>query len=126
MELAHDVAAQVLLAAHGHGRLVEARGAAAAGSRGQRAQSGGGRRGRAGGAATHGGEAVVDLDEALQEARQHALLALEHLPLGVEEQLAARQRQQAVADLGQLVGVWRRAGLQSRPGAPPSWSVGPS
>ena len=46
------------------------------------------------------GEAVVDLDEPLQEARQHALLALEHLALRVEEQLAPGQRQEAGAHLG--------------------------
>ena len=54
-------------------------------------------------------EAVVDLDDALEEAREHALLALEHLALRVEEQLdGAWSVRRLVRDLIDLGPVRRR------------------
>ncbi len=113
VELTNDLTAQVLLAAHDGGRLVHARRAAATGGAGQRSQAGGGHRSRSADSFAHGCEAIVDLDEALQEACQHALLALEHLALGVEEQLPSRQGQQVVASLHRRRRIHGCAGFEA-------------
>ena len=113
VQLADDVATQVLLAAQRqHGLVAAARrcGAAAIAS-GRRPGDaiGAGRLGRP----PHARQAVVDLDEPLQEAGQDALLALEHLALGVEEQLDRRVSARRLVRISRdlvLVGV----GVSSR------------
>ncbi len=125
VELAHDVAAQVLLAAQRQDGLVEAGRGAAAGGHGQgpKARRGHGCRPR--GQAAPGGQAVVDLDEPLEEAGEDALLALEHLALGIEEELATRQRQEARADLVDLGPVRRGRWPRASPAGPRPWLAAP-